>query len=113
MLFRSALAISSLFLLGIALICASLSNSLPTIYASYIAFGFVEGCFVNNLLAWIALEFKDSQHFTTRIGYVLCMMGIGSLVGPIATGYFIKATNMKYALYFLSAFPMQIGRAHV
>ena len=103
---RYALAISSLFLLGIALICAGLSNSLPTIYASYIAFGFVEGCFVNNFLAWIALEFEDFQHFTTRIGYVYCMIGIGSLIGPIVTGYFIKATAMKYAMYFLSAFPM-------
>ena len=104
---RHLLAIASLFLLGLSLIITSMSRSLPMIYASYIAFGFLEGCYVKNWIAWISLKFAHSQYFTIRVpSYVYFLVGGGSLLGPIAAGYFMKASHVKYTFYFLSSFPM-------
>ena len=59
---RHLLATASLFLLGLSLVITSMSRSLPMIYASYMAIGFLEGCYVNNWIAWISLKFEHSRY---------------------------------------------------
>ena len=104
---RYALSIFSMLIMGLCFIFADVSKSLPALYASFIAFGFIEGCYLNNVIPWIAdLSAEDSQYFTVRISYVFFMVGVGSLVGPVSAGYFIEATDASYGFYFLAAFPI-------
>ena len=104
---RYALSIFSMLIMGLCFIFAAVSKSLPTLYTSFIAFGFIEGFYMNNILPWIAdLSAEDSQYFTLRISYVFFMVGVGSLVGPVSAGYFIEATDASYGFFFLAAFPI-------
>ena len=103
---RMALAIFSLFLLGLTQIFMGVANTLPTTYAAWIAFGFVEGLYVNNIIVWVAVHFDEPKYFTIRISHVFFMIGVGSLLGPLVVGYFVEATAMEYGFYFLSIYPI-------
>lgn len=103
---RLEITVGSAFVMGIALICVSLSKSLTVIYVCFIIYGFTEGVYVANAPSLIQFSFEDSDYMLIRLSYVYVMTGLGSLVGPVMTGYFTKSYGIQYLFYFLGAFPL-------
>lgn len=103
---RMALAVFSVLCLGISLIFVSLADSLASIYALFVVFAISEGGFVGNLFVWVATHFEEHEYFTIRVSYVNFVVGLGSLFGPIAGGYVIKATGMRNVFFLEGAIPV-------
>ena len=98
---RVVLSSTATLVLGLSLIFMPVVQSVGGMYAISIVFGLAEGVFIAGTSSLVTYEFGQNNQFLTRFSYALCMMGLGSVFGPIAAGYLGKAVGMVYSFYFL------------
>ena len=88
-------------IVGMSLVFMPVVQSLGGMYAISVVYGFSDGLFAGGLSSTLAYQFGQNELFLTRYSYMLCVVGIGSVFGPIAAGYLGKAVGMVYSFYFL------------
>ena len=98
---RVVFSSTATLVLGISLIFMPVVQSVGGMYAIAIVFGLAEGLFIAGMRSLVTYKFGKNDQFLTRFSYMLCMIGLGSVLGPIAAVYLGIAVGMVYSFYFL------------
>ena len=93
-------AVVTLFL-GISLTLMPIVQSVYGVYGVNIGFGIADGLYVAGMASLIEYQFGQNEQFLVRFSYLLFVIGVGSLVGPIVAVNVGKAVGMSNSFYFL------------
>lgn len=95
---------------GLSILLLPVTSGLYATYALMIIFGLANSIYATNTLSYIAQEFGSEQHFVAKVAYMLSAVGVGSLIGPVLSGYIASHAGYQVAFYFAGCSPI-VGSA--
>ena len=98
---RVVFSASCTVVLGVCMAFTSVAKTLVEIYVVGIVFGIANGAYASGIASLIEYQFGQNNEFVSRYSYVLSVIGVGAVVGPLVAGYVGKAVGMSYSFYIL------------
>ncbi|XP_067930839.1 monocarboxylate transporter 5-like [Watersipora subatra] len=98
---RQVFGIVTSTLLSLSLLAMPLVESPAGMFTISVVFGLTDGMFVSGISSLIQYQFGHNEQFLTRFSYLMLMVGVGSVIGPIGAGYLGTVIEMKNSFYFL------------
>ncbi|XP_067930837.1 uncharacterized protein [Watersipora subatra] len=98
---RQVFGIVTSTLLSLSLLAMPLVESPAGMFAISVVFGLMDGMFVSGISSLIQYQFGHNEQFLTRFSYLMLMVGVGSVIGPIGAGHLGNTVGMENSFYFL------------
>ena len=106
---RVIFSASSTIVITLCVVLTPIAQTVGEIYAVFITFGVAYGTYASGMASLVEYQFGQNSDFVIRYSYVLFVLGIGGVVGPLLVGYVGTAVGMSYPFYFLGGSGMLVA----
>ncbi|XP_067930002.1 monocarboxylate transporter 14-like [Watersipora subatra] len=98
---RQVLGMVTSTLISLSLLAMPLVETPAGMFTISVVFGLTDGMFVSGMSSLIQYQFGHNEQFLTRFSYLMLMVGVGSVIGPIGAGHLGAVIGMENSFFFL------------
>ncbi|XP_067930838.1 monocarboxylate transporter 14-like [Watersipora subatra] len=98
---RQVFGIVTSTLLSLSLLAMPPVETPAGMFIISVVFGLTNGMFNSGMASLIQYQFGHNEQFLTRFSYLMLMVGVGSVIGPIGAGHLGTVIGMENSFYFL------------